>query len=248
MKLDRNHVFLTSANDIDQICNPLKKLGITYFSYTRSEDSGERVYLSNFPCRLEYYFANQQYLIGHTESSPTFYEEQFIFWSTLPRQFMYDDMRGIGIDHGVYLVLPAENYCEFFAFAGDKNNHQLINTYINNYHWLKKFALYFKEQAKPILTQANKVKIILPFSSKSIDFVTSFQGLDELLTIKNQPKLSRRQVECAGLLIQGKTYKEIAKEIGLSPRTVETYLNNLKLKLECNNKAELISMLTSIIK
>ncbi|HAT8226499.1 TPA: LuxR family transcriptional regulator, partial [Legionella pneumophila] len=59
--------------------------------------------------------------------------------------------------------------------------------------------------------------------------------------------LSPRQKDCAKLLLQGMSYKEIGKILQLSTRTVETHVNQLKTKLECDNKAELIIQLNGII-
>jgi DNA-binding CsgD family transcriptional regulator len=56
-------------------------------------------------------------------------------------------------------------------------------------------------------------------------------------------KLSSQQSACAKLLLEGHSYKRIAAHLGLSPRTVETYIEQLKIKLNCRNKAELISKL-----
>lgn len=56
--------------------------------------------------------------------------------------------------------------------------------------------------------------------------------------------LSRQQNACVNLLLEGMTNKQIAMQLGLSPRTVETYINNLKLKLRCKNKMEIIAKLS----
>ena len=45
-------------------------------------------------------------------------------------------------------------------------------------------------------------------------------------------KLSQRQQDCALLLVEGLTSKEIAKTLHLSYRTVEEYINILKVKFE----------------
>ena len=56
--------------------------------------------------------------------------------------------------------------------------------------------------------------------------------------------LSKQQLNCAKFLLNGMTSKEIALQLKLSPRTVETYLENLKAKLKCNNKADLLIKLS----
>ncbi len=52
--------------------------------------------------------------------------------------------------------------------------------------------------------------------------------------------LTEREREIAQFVIQGKTAKETAKLLELSYRTVERHLDNIKLKLNCVKKAELI--------
>lgn len=51
---------------------------------------------------------------------------------------------------------------------------------------------------------------------------------------------SRREIQCLEFYIRGKTAKMIAKILGLSHRTIEHYLENLKRKLRVGSKSELI--------
>ena len=61
---------------------------------------------------------------------------------------------------------------------------------------------------------------------------------------KNIVQLAKREVECCLHLLSGKTQPEIALAMGLSDRTIEHYINNIKSKLQCEtdnrSKAELI--------
>lgn len=53
-------------------------------------------------------------------------------------------------------------------------------------------------------------------------------------------ELTKRQAECLFYLIRGKTFKQIAQALKVSPRTVEDHIEQLKLKFACQNKSELV--------
>lgn len=65
---------------------------------------------------------------------------------------------------------------------------------------------------------------------------------------KTNARLSQRQIQCAEYLLNGRTAKETGELLGLSVRTVEYYLGNIKSKLECKNKTELIVKLIRLLK
>lgn len=52
--------------------------------------------------------------------------------------------------------------------------------------------------------------------------------------------LSHRELECLYHLVHGKSQKEIAYVMKLSPRTVESYFENIKNKLDIYNRSQLI--------
>jgi DNA-binding CsgD family transcriptional regulator len=57
----------------------------------------------------------------------------------------------------------------------------------------------------------------------------------------NLNKLSPRECECIRYMMRGMTTKQIAAVLCLSPRTVEGYIANVKNKLNCKNRYEIIS-------
>ena len=59
--------------------------------------------------------------------------------------------------------------------------------------------------------------------------------------------LSVRELEISTLLAEGKTSKEIAREIGLSPRTVEMHRAKLMRKFSASTSSELVHRLLGIV-
>lgn len=72
-------------------------------------------------------------------------------------------------------------------------------------------------------------------------YANFLKGLGMEKYLEKASLLSRRERDCLELLLQGKTAKETAAFLGLSARTVESYFENIKIKLKCSNKGQLFS-------
>ncbi|KTD82220.1 helix-turn-helix transcriptional regulator [Legionella waltersii] len=57
---------------------------------------------------------------------------------------------------------------------------------------------------------------------------------------ENTYELTQRECECVFLLTRGKSAKEIGELLSLSKRTIESYIENIKNKMDCKNKAEIL--------
>lgn len=55
-----------------------------------------------------------------------------------------------------------------------------------------------------------------------------------------------REIDCAKELLTGKTIKEIGHTLGLSPRSIEYYIKNMRYKLSAHSKRELVRILQTI--
>lgn len=59
----------------------------------------------------------------------------------------------------------------------------------------------------------------------------------------NQVEMTCRETTIINELIKGKTARSIAESLGLSKRTIESYTDNIKIKLGVSSKPELIELL-----
>ena len=58
----------------------------------------------------------------------------------------------------------------------------------------------------------------------------------------NMPRFSERELEILAAIARGERSKEIAARLGLTRRTIETYLTNIYLKLEVDSRAAAVAV------
>ena len=61
--------------------------------------------------------------------------------------------------------------------------------------------------------------------------------------ILKQYGISDREAEIVGLLIEGLSNQQIAKQLYISPNTVKTHIKNIYTKVGVNNRLQLFSLL-----
>lgn len=111
----------------------------------------------------------------------------------------------------------------------------------------KKFHLWIKgllrweEECEKLLNKVGSKKSKKSRRSKSSSLKRYYVG-------ESHPEvyLTQREFEIATLLVQDYRYKSISQELSLSIRTIEFYIQNMKLKLHCQHKNALITVLKKI--
>ena len=114
-----------------------------------------------------------------------------------------------------------------------------MNSRKKHHSWLKEIIRWQQEEEKPLSIRPHQ-RIKRPHQSKSPP--------KRYYVGKSYPDtyLTPRELEISILLVQGNRYKTIAQKLSLSPRSVEFYIQNLRLKFHCSDRKSLIDLLRKL--
>lgn len=249
--LPKTDIMLSSCKQVAKICQPLRKLGIVGFSYTRVYDDGTFIDVSDSANVIEgfYYDFSEIYQHYSPDISPEMLRGEYTLCSAgngdnEALNFLRDNFN---IDNILVLVKRKKNYFEVYNFAPNKDNGGIINFYLNNLNVLQTYTYYFLDNAKDIIHQYETDKVIRP--NKSLQTITEdkkegskdfdinrfyFNNMDD------KAYLTKREVEFLNWCAKGKSMEEIAMILNVSKRTAESHINNIKNKLGCYKQSDLI--------
>lgn len=248
-----------ACSSLYRLCETLfSNTPINYFSYGMMDDKRNLNFLTSDYRVAEYYLHREHYNSQFLYKSFEEIEVGNLYLSSLPGTSGQLELRdhistefGIGNLFGIY-QRQGNQKC-FFTFGCDSKNIKAINYFLNNTDFLSEYSGVMQNAARNLidvnqlpLIQVNhkvrenngeKIRIKLPKSGQ-------LQILSSLLInskFKNKTsELSNRELECLEYIIAGRgSSKEIARMLGISFRTVEHHISNLKYKLDCKKKSDL---------
>jgi len=153
------------------------------------------------------------------------------------------------IDNGITLVKKTKDYMDFYNFGSTKNNKNIRKFLLTNIDFLENFILYFLEKARNLIKSSFTHKI--NFSRKYFEESNENDERNSLADIKSRKifvdicrnkYITRKEFECLKHVAHGKSYKETAKLLNTSRRTVENYLYHSKERLDLNTTSDLVNM------
>lgn len=152
-----------------------------------------------------------------------------------------------------------ENSVEGFYFTSTRDNYQIVDEYINNIELFERFTLYFKDKFSDILSEEEVKKASFSAVSQFVfeenpprileeekyiqDFIAETPIHRFFLNINGKEvHLSMQEFKSLAWLSRGKSVKEVGRILNLSPRTVESYLDNVKFKTKIESRSKLIDL------
>lgn len=263
----QNHYSLSSSSEVSEICDStLKSLGITYFNYIKVFPNGSRELLTNNALWIDHFYKKALYQNVGAIDVEHLLPKGYFLWSELDaNDAVYSQGReSFNIDNGISFVIKRDNATLLYIFGSTRNNYAINNFYMRNIDLLKRFILYFNDKASDLINRSRKHKIILPkkqiicpdrinkilLSQNEREEFYEKTSMDRFFILSESDNLylTKKEAECVAFMAFGATAKQCATRMGISFRTVESYLDNIKNKLLDStgkrfNKNELINFL-----
>lgn len=243
---------------IQKICAPLSDyIGVSLIHYRRFYLGGGLISLFNHMDWMKISFEKKYWyssVLSNKLSSLLEKDSLYYLWPEKPltNDALYCELFDQNIWNGITIYKKNVDYIESYAFASTRNCVGVTGIYFSEIELLEHFISYFRSSIVGLMGNTEK-KIIIPCSlglgkdskSDKNDLRKKFINETAIKTFYlrhdgNDIKLTKRESECLALLSYGKQVKEVARLLKLSPRTVETYLNDVKWKTKCNTKSQAV--------
>lgn len=243
---------------LSNLCEPLKThFNIEWFTRdsfilnSRGECTGHA--LMTDPRYLELVLShpsdNGNHFTQAIKSTPLNSYSYFLFYNGNGCPLRKMLCQGLGIAKGLIIYERFENHVKawgFYSSALGGVPNSVTSSIITSFLEFKK---YFEE--KKVLIDPPSVEYTAPFDMsynghdayKISSFKNSISSNTFTLSVGEKSiQLSKREWECLSYMARGKTHKEIAYTLSISPRTVESYLNHAKDRTGVFYKSDLIDL------
>lgn len=256
--LIREHTFYKYADQVRDICHDLLvSTPVNLFCIGRAYDNGDYNAVMTDKIWAYNYLKNDFQQLGAEHQFASQGRSCFQWNLTLVKancpktKALLETCERFKHGSGLIVVEKHADYKEICFITTNYDPYQNDPFVIENITFLKRFILYFKEQLyqnkklsaayaktysnaitdKPLSIEQKTVQIDLPI--KKYYLSGPFLNLP----------FSQREAECLKYLHLGKSSKEIGRLLKLSPRTIESYVNNIKQKTNCQTLTELLNKL-----
>jgi DNA-binding CsgD family transcriptional regulator len=147
-------------------------------------------------------------------------------------------------------VVTRETDCQhLYSLFFDLDENDFLHWIVNNGNFLQDFIHQYNFSAQDLITEAKaeENRIVLPTfkdfaAAMHLKVTADTTPVNVIHKSLHMPvHLSSQHAKCLLLLIQGKSAKEIARNMQLSHRTVEHYIEKIRRQLGCSSTKELIA-------
>lgn len=251
------HVMVKHGHQFGELCEPIfKATQINYVGLARLYKDGARSYLISNPEWGKVLLENKYHLAGTEDAllyGPEFSHQLWhassMFTLNEKTQNLFKDCVANNYGNGITLIERANDFVEFFHICTNSGYERVDPFLENNIDILWNYVLYIRESL------AKNKELKNAYNKKYQYNLISFDGNSQLNSKPNSELHVRKyylggyfgdvyfttkEMDCMILLYQNKNINEMARILNLSSRTIEAYLENIRLKISCPTKTALV--------
>lgn len=232
--------------------------GFTHFAHTKYFD-GDRYLMvcADAAMGKEFFRSAEDVQLFFQKFNLPKYGKLKVIWDLQKDNEILEHLRNHGYYHGITLFYRGENHIEGWNFAVDQYNEDINHLYTQDSGVLEDCISYIQDATKDLFRHVPEEALAIYLDQKSFEMAAAFESADAISqkqqafheTIKHKyifwhkgrtVALTPVEFECLKATAQGLTAKVIARNRGISPRSVESCLDNVKNKFRVSSKIELI--------
>jgi len=223
--------------------------GFNYFQYLRCYINGSFSLLTNHTGLIEEIakFPDSQLIFSSFDDEYSQKHSYWFLWDEELPDFPVSFARAsFGFHHGLTLVRRSKNYYDMIAIALPEAKNNINTFYLNKQKIIENFINSFDKNNLNLLKYVGKHAVQLPYVNRDVNYqkICLSNNKIKILGREKMTYITGQELACVQLLLQGATIKQIADLLKISPRTVETYFNRIKLRTGFTNKADFSSIIS----
>ena len=235
---------------IERLCQPLKDyLRIVNFGVMRFYEDGRFLHIGNCPDLCEFFYENKCYVTHPYFRRPSLFEAGSALIPIAVGDCLRKKSKDLfKTDQMCIILKKSEDYSEVSIFGPQNLAKEDCNILLNRLHLLDKFAIYFRREASHLIQESLEVGVNIKDILKEQFDVTDpniplyRNDLKKQAFLKTILPLTPREHACLTLFKTGHSAQATGAKLKISQRTVETHFENIKEKLGCRSKWDLLDM------
>lgn len=221
-------------------------LGVTVFGYVRVYNSGRTSWVSSKPDQDRHLVES-----GTLQNDPLFDTKthlmpgKYLWTESGTTAFAKERAKLFALDHGMVVVRHKKEYLETCCYSGLRSKRPLYDLFMNEAGLFDLFMDHFTQNLdKRLIDHLEEGVAIseLKGASHATTKAVDREKIASLVGCKRLLRLAPQETRCLLYLREGRSYRAIGDLMGISPRTVEHYIESVKNKLGLETREELLQV------
>jgi DNA-binding CsgD family transcriptional regulator len=227
----------------------LNRFGFNYFQYLRCYADGSVGLLANDTSLFEFALSTDTMPVAFSsfkEQHHGSHSYWFLWDEELPEEPVRLVREIFRKHNGLTLVRRSQNYYDMIAVSSAAELSNAGSFYLNKMKVIEQLIHGFDKHNKDLIDVMDENPIAVPEHRRDANYekICLPQGRFVVQGKDGSTHLTSQDLACLRLIAMSYSYKQVAIALGISPRSVETYVNRIKVRTGFSSRKEIEQLLT----